>query len=538
MHLTNMKKHITRIWSAGILCTWICLLASCLSNDFPNPVVRLTVTAFSVEGQEGNALISTENRTVTINLKESTDIKKVKIKTLKVSDGGKSSVTENQVIDLSNPYELTLSLYQDYTWKIIANQTIARAFTIDGQIGTATFNSDLHEAYAKIPQDMGLENIRLTALKLTPEGGSMDGTTALPTLQWSIFDNYASAKVKVSYHDIKNEEWTLFVLLTDMKVAVTSVDAWNEVAWLHGAGTEGKENGFEYKEVSAQAWNKVNTASITHDGGNFTARLVHLQAGTKYVCRAYSGDDYSAEAEFTTDEIPVVPNLDFEDWHQEGKVIQPWAEGGTSYWDTGNDGATTIGEKNNITESTTDVWQGAAFGSKAAKLSSKYIVVKFAAGNLFTGEYKATDGTNGILGFGRPYTSRPTRLKGHFKYTTAPISSADESFSYMIGKPDTCIVWVAVGDWDEPVEIRTKKSNAKYFDKNDKHVIAYGEMTCAETLSEYKDFSIELDYRSTSRKPKYLLIICSASKYGDYFTGGKGATMWVDDFSLEYDYAQ
>lgn len=41
-------------------------------------------------------------------------------------------------------------------------------------------------------------------------------------------------------------------------------------------------------------------------------------------------------------------------------------------------------------------------------------------------------------------------------------------------------------------------------------------MNCGETVSAYKDFEIKLDYRSTSRVPKYLLIVCSASKYGDY----------------------
>lgn len=55
-------------------------------------------------------------------------------------------------------------------------------------------------------------------------------------------------------------------------------------------------------------------------------------------------------------------------------------------------------------------------------------------------------------------------------------------------------------------------------------------------MSAYKEFEIDLDYRSTSRIPNYLLIVCSASKYGDYFTGGAGSTMWVDEFSFEYDY--
>ena len=193
-----------------------------------------------------------------------------------------------------------------------------------------------------------------------------------------------------------------------------------------------------------------------------------------------------------------------------------------------------------MTQPTDDVWSGASAGSKAALLASQFVglgaIGKFAAGNLFLGEYKATDGTNGILGFGREFSARPTKLKGHFKYTVATIDNADEAHKALIGEPDTCIVWIALGDWSEPVEIRTNPSNSKFFDKNDPNIIAYGEMNCAETVSAYKEFEIDLDYRSTSRVPKYLLIVCSASKYGDYFTGGAGSTMWVDDFSFEYDY--
>ncbi len=33
-----------------------------------------------------------------------------------------------------------------------------------------------------------------------------------------------------------------------------------------------------------------------------------------------------------------------------------------------------------------------------------------------------------------------------------------------------------------------------------------------------------------------MIITASASKYGDYFTGGDGAVLYVDDFLFEYDY--
>ena len=32
----------------------------------------------------------------------------------------------------------------------------------------------------------------------------------------------------------------------------------------------------------------------------------------------------------------------------------------------------------------------------------------------------------------------------------------------------------------------------------------------------------------------YLIVVASASKYGDYFTGSKSSVMYVDDFSLIY----
>ena len=49
-------------------------------------------------------------------------------------------------------------------------------------------------------------------------------------------------------------------------------------------------------------------------------------------------------------------------------------------------------------------------------------------------------------------------------------------------------------------------------------------------------FEVELQYKATNRRPKYLIVVCAASKYGDYFTGGTGTTLYVDDLSLSYDY--
>jgi hypothetical protein len=43
-----------------------------------------------------------------------------------------------------------------------------------------------------------------------------------------------------------------------------------------------------------------------------------------------------------------------------------------------------------------------------------------------------------------------------------------------------------------------------------------------------------LVYRN-GRTPKYIVIVGAASRYGDYFTGGKGSVLKLDEFELIYD---
>lgn len=123
-----------------------------------------------------------------------------------------------------------------------------------------------------------------------------------------------------------------------------------------------------------------------------------------------------------------------------------------------------------------------------------------------------------------------------YKYTGTPISHSSSDFTDLIGQPDTCIVWCALIDSAEPFEIRTNPKNRQLFDPDGPEVVAYGKMEQSQTITEWIPFEFELNYKSTSRVPKYILVTCSASKYGDYFTGGNGSILYVDDFELVYDY--
>jgi len=67
-------------------------------------------------------------------------------------------------------------------------------------------------------------------------------------------------------------------------------------------------------------------------------------------------------------------------------------------------------------------------------------------------------------------------------------------------------------------------------------VVAYGELILTQSVDEWREFTIELDWRVTDVVPTHLMIVCSASRWGDYFTGSTASRMWLDDFELIYDY--
>ncbi|MDE6160371.1 MAG: PCMD domain-containing protein, partial [Muribaculaceae bacterium] len=333
----------------------------------------------------------------------------------------------------------------------------------------------------------------------------------------------------------RRQTWTIYAEITESVVETISADAWTCVAWVKGMAQAGRDNGVEFRRVGTQDWTQAPADWVEHNGGDFTARLIHLEPETSYEARAYSDSERGAIIPFTTGRILQMPNSDFDQWWLNGKVWNPWAENSEPYWDTGNKGATTLGTSN--TFPTEDTSSGTGL---AAQLETRFvgigIIGKLAAGNIFAGSYVRTDGTNGVLSFGRPFAERPTKLRGYKKYKTAPISSTTAGFEQLKDRPDTCVVWAALIDQDQPFEIRTNPANRQLFDPSLPIVVAYGKVQYGENIDSYVPFEVELEYTSTSRVPKYLLVTASASKYGDYFTGGNGATLWLDDLELLYDY--
>ena len=522
-----MSKYINKV-QCFIAALAVCALSGCIENDIPYPRIPAQILSIEADGMVQDPIIDNALQTVELVMSDTVNLKRVNITSVTLTEDAVATPSIVGIHDLSNPAQFTLSIYQDYKWTISAKQQIERSILVEGQVGRASFETDNHRVRVYVNESIDLSNVNILHLGLGPKGI----TTYSPAISDLRDFSHGPRQVKVMYHDVE-ELWTIYIVHTKSNVTLTSVDAWSRVAWLYGSGLEQNDNRFEIREATSSEWTAVPEEYMVERGSSFSARMIHLKPNTEYVARAIIPDEASNEITFTTEGEVELPNGGFDNWWQSGSVWNPWSEDGTPWWDTGNKGAATLGESNTVP--TDDAVQG-----KAAKLQTRFVGIaglgKLAAGNIFVGQFGKVDGTNGIIHLGQPFNLRPTRLKGYYKYSNGPIDYADKEMNDMIGQPDCMSIYIALGDWDEPVEIRTNPKNRKVFDVNDPHIIAYKSFETTTPTSEYTPFDIELEYRSTSRVPTYLIIIASGSKLGDYFTGSTQSTLCVDEFSLEWDY--
>lgn len=346
-----------------------------------------------------------------------------------------------------------------------------------------------------------------------------------------------------------DKQRTVAFTLSVSNAAVVADDIVQSTVWATTAvltGTKLKDDatdlGFNYRERGASEWTSV---AVDASASNFSVSLSGLKPGTTYEYVATSTDFVSAIVKtFTTETAAQVPNSGFEDWDTSSKAYLLCASGDSMFWDSGNHGSSTMNK--NITTPESEIKHS---GNYSAKLQSQFVgfgsLGKFAAGNAFVGDYLDTDGTDGILGFGRPFTSRPSALKGYVKYTPGQIAYTNSELPDVTENDmDKGAIYIAIMDnttesydgtyW--PFVIKTKASSRRLFDKTDARVLGYGEMIFTEATAGdgLIEFNIPIEYSRTDVSASNILIVCSSSYYGDYFVGGS-SVMYIDDFELIYE---
>lgn len=533
-------------------------MASCaIENDIPYPIKEASIESIEVEGQRGAeenvftaATINKTARTATLYVNDSVDITKLKITRLKITadaelipdsatcvnyakfpNTGFASLdsiptSSNTRMDFSSPVNFTLRTYQDYIWKVTVNQIVQRDIEVEGLVRTV-IDENSRNVIIYVRSDQDLTNLNVTKLNLGGEYGKVSpDPTSIKDYSSPIKFNVRRSWEEYSY------EWTVFVYNDDSGSTGGSADVFpmTTKAILKGSIQSGKTPEIEYAKQSESGWNSVPSSDISVSGTSFTATLSGLSASTTYKYRVSVDGTTGSEQTFTTVAAVALENGKLENWSQDGKVWNPNAADADPFWGTGNPGAANfIG---NLTEPTDESISG-----KAALLETKNAIIKLGAGNLFTGDFQL-DGLNGLLHFGREFSSFPTALRLYYKYTSTTINMIGDNvgdLASMKGEPDICHIYIALSDKSEPYEIRNNPSNRQLFNKDDANIIAYGEFSSNQSTSSYKQIEIPLEYRYTNRTPKYIIIVASSSKYGDYYIGGVGSKLWLDEMELVYE---
>ena len=311
-----------------------------------------------------------------------------------------------------------------------------------------------------------------------------------------------------------------------------------------------------YKEPGDAEYRSVAMGNLQDN--QMTATVSGLRGGRTYegYLEYVAGGQTSttAVASFSTPNGVQIPNGDMEIWTNLDKApMLPYAD--KQWWDTGNHGSSTVG--GNVTVCSDDVRPGST-GVRSAKLQSQYVVVKFAAGNIFFGTYLGTSGTNGIIGFGQPFTFdyKPEKLTLWYKGSVGIIDKGSGVGDIGQGDSDKAQIYVWLCNSTQQYEVNTGDTTSflnpdgTYANKDGEvpGLVAYGYWNRTNTstvlngvevenpsYSDWTKLEIPLVYKEgVTEKPNMLVISCAASAYGDYFTGSTGSVMYVDDFEFVY----
>lgn len=358
--------------------------------------------------------------------------------------------------------------------------------------------------------------------------------------------NYSFTITAVNSLDVRTD----FVvnISVNSPVEITSLVTWANFAVVKGKYyTKNLPSGFTVQHKSSSDWEDgfvliqdVNTSAKT-----FKMMICKLTANTSYTFRPYTTKDggLSGTRSSKTESIVTIPNMNFDQWGSTS-VAYPYTGKNNGYWDTANEGLSTLSTINITTKETSDVWKGNAVRMES-KTVTIFTVTKFAAGNIYTGDFVevTTNPAGAKLNWGVRFTGRPVAMKGYYKYSPKPITTYDSAHSHLKNQPDRCSIQVALADGttsssnnsDYYYFVDTGANNFVDFSTSNKTLIAYNKIETGEKITSYKSFTLPMGYRDVTKTPTYAIIACCSSYLGDYFTGGEGSVMLADEFEFIYD---
>lgn len=426
-------------------------------------------------------------------------------------------------------------------------------------------------------------------------GGSLVGTRHTMNFKYVVKDGKLTFTLVVDKETTTITDKIVWTPTSTGLSTIKNKDIWAKFVTIGGDVDTKEYDGdvyVQYRTSSTDEWatpdvNSDNMVKATvDDKGVLSAVIKDLEPATDYQCRLVVYDSVTAEdgttsqqwvesvvseKEFTTAVAQQVPHRSFEQSYNTGKydVFNPQngygftttvssADGSAgvdhTWWGTGNQ--VQFGITVDVTQISPDVPHTDNGNSKSVKMVSKN-PGKFAAGNIYSGYfYKVVSiSEGGTVHFGRTtadngaqFVSRPTGVSFYVKYNSVEIDN-DGGGDLSKGEMDEGQIKVAIGKWENkyggsaecPIAIFTGDSGnppAHWNLKTLSGTIAYCDMIFTQEHNDdgWMKVTLPLEYNNYTTTPTHILISAASSRCGDYFTGGAGSTMYLDDIELLYDY--
>ena len=473
----------------------------------------------------------------------------------------------NNVITAVTFDQSVAATFSDYTFKIgldkedTAQQLVYTASNAgaEGYFIATGFEPSLYWTFTATPAD-GSE----TFTKSGEIAAVEQGKKYAMNLKYTEHNGSLSFDLTVDTSTVEYDDQIIFEPVSTGLAASSIYEIWAAHATVHAdvdEGEYGTENiFFEYRPAASQGeWSR--TAANRDSEGMYSATLTGLTPETEYEYRLLTPDPQTKEPTavgasltFTTEAAPTIPNSGFEavsknessEYYSFYDPSSSIVANQTKWWDSGNAGSTYSISTTTITDPDTSNFKE---GSQSVRLHSANVMgLKFAAGNIFCGEFAGVSGLDGKVNFGRPFTGRPTALRFWVKYIGGKVDNAGgpEGSELTTNDFDKGQIKFALGTWDNkkyggsatcPVQVYTADKETFWPIDSIEGTIAYADIVLQGdgSESEWQQVTLTLDYKDEATIPKYIIISAAASMYGDYFAGSSSSQLWLDGMELIYE---
>lgn len=473
----------------------------------------------------------------------------------------------NNVITAVSFDQSVAETFSDYTFTIgldkedTAQQLVYTASNAgaEGYFIATGFEPSLYWTFTATPAD-GSE----TFTKSGEIAAVEQGKKYAMNLKYTEHNGSLSFDLTVDTSTVEYDDQIFFEPVSTGLAASSIYEIWAAHATVHAdvdEGEYGTENiFFEYRPAASQGeWSR--TAANRDSEGMYSATLTGLTPATEYEYRLLVPDPQTKEPTvagssltFTTEAAPTIPNGGFEavsknessEYYSFYDPSSSIVANQTKWWDSGNAGSTYSISTTTITDPDTSNFKE---GSQSVRLHSANVMgLKFAAGNIFCGEFAGVSGLDGKVNFGRPFTGRPTALRFWVKYIGGKVDNAGgpEGSELTTNDFDKGQIKFALGTWDNkkyggsatcPVQVYTADKETFWQIDSIEGTIAYADIVLQGdgSESEWQQVTLTLDYKDEATIPKYIIISAAASMYGDYFAGSSSSQLWLDGMELIYE---